>query len=75
MMTNLQLARATPDGNEASKLAAVTEPYVNILEVGGQLIKSAGINIVTKLQAAYSDKTVLADLKSSSRYIREIWFE
>ena len=74
-MIKLQLARATLDCNEALRLAAATTPYVNILEVGTPLIKSVGMNIATKLKAAYSDKTVLTDLKSSSRYMCEIWFE
>ena len=74
-MVKLQLARATLDGNEALRLAAATAPYVNILEVGTPLTKSVGMNIATKLKAAYSDRIVLADLKSSSRYMREIWFE
>jgi 3-hexulose-6-phosphate synthase len=64
-MVKLQLAMDTLDGEEALKLAAIVAPYAHILEAGTPLIKSVGINIVRQLRAAYPDKLVLADLKSS----------
>ena len=64
-MVNLQLALDTLDGKEALELAALAASYVDILEAGTPLIKSVGINIVTQLKSAHSDKIVLADLKSS----------
>lgn len=64
-MVKMQLALDTLDGDEALRLAALTAPFVNILEAGTPLIKSVGISIVTRLKAAHPDKLVLADLKSS----------
>lgn len=64
-MVKLQLALDTLDGEEALKLASLAAPYVNILEAGTPLIKSVGINIVTRLKSAHPDKIILADLKSS----------
>jgi 3-hexulose-6-phosphate synthase len=64
-MVKLQLALDTLDGDEALRLAALTAPFVNILEAGTPLIKSVGISIVTRLKAAHPDKLILADLKSS----------
>lgn len=64
-MVKLQLALDTLDGEEALKLASLAAPYVNILEAGTPLIKSVGINIVTRLKSAHPDKIILADLKTS----------
>jgi 3-hexulose-6-phosphate synthase len=64
-MVKLQLALDTLAGDEALRLAALTAPFVNILEAGTPLIKSVGISIVTRLKAAHPDKLILADLKSS----------
>ncbi|HLO18521.1 MAG TPA: orotidine 5'-phosphate decarboxylase / HUMPS family protein, partial [Anaerolineales bacterium] len=64
-MVKLQLALDTLDAKEALRLAHLAAPYVNILEAGTPLIKSVGINIVTQLKSAHTDKIVLADLKSS----------
>ncbi|RJP49818.1 MAG: hypothetical protein C4586_06810 [Anaerolineaceae bacterium] len=64
-MVKLQLALDNLDAEEALKLAYLAAPYVNILEAGTPLIKSVGINIVTRLKAAHHDKLILADLKSS----------
>jgi 3-hexulose-6-phosphate synthase len=64
-MVKLQLALDTLDGEEALKLASLAAPFVNILEAGTPLIKSVGINIVSRLKAAHPDKLILADLKSS----------
>lgn len=64
-MVKLQLALDTLDGEEALNLASLTAPYVQILEAGTPLIKSVGIQIVTRLKSAHPDKIILADLKSS----------
>lgn len=65
MTVKLQLALDTLDGDEAIRLAKLTAPYIDILEAGTPLIKSVGIQIVSKLKGAHPDKIVLADLKSS----------
>lgn len=64
-MVKLQLAMDTLDGDEAVRLASATAPFVDIIEAGTPLIKSVGINIVTKLKTAHPEKIILADLKSS----------
>jgi 3-hexulose-6-phosphate synthase len=64
-MVKLQLALDTLDGAEAARLAAAAAPFVDILEAGTPLIKSAGIGIVRALKAAHPGKLILADLKSS----------
>src|SRR5262245_48270357 len=64
-MVKLQLALDTLNEGEALRLARTTAPYVDIMEAGTPLIKSAGINIVRKLRNAHPDKLILADLKSS----------
>jgi 3-hexulose-6-phosphate synthase len=65
MTIKLQLALDTLDADEALKLAQLTAPYIDILEAGTPLIKSVGIQIVSRLKDAHPEKTVLADLKSS----------
>jgi 3-hexulose-6-phosphate synthase len=64
-MAKLQLALDTLDCNEALRLASLVAPFVEIIEAGTPLIKSAGIGIVTQIKSAHPDKIVLADLKSS----------
>jgi len=64
-MPKIQLALDTLSAETALELARLTAPYVDILEAGTPLIKSAGIGIVSRLKIAYPDKLVLADLKSS----------
>lgn len=64
-MIKMQLALDTLDGEKALELASLAAPYVDILEAGTPLIKSVGINIVTRLKSTHPDKIVLADLKSS----------
>jgi 3-hexulose-6-phosphate synthase len=61
----IQLALDTLSAETALELARLTAPYVDILEAGTPLIKSAGIGIVSRLKIAHPDKLVLADLKSS----------
>lgn len=64
-MVKLQLALDTLDAEDALRIASLAGPFVDILEAGTPLIKSVGINIVTRLKSAHPDKLVLADLKSS----------
>ena len=64
-MPKIQLALDTLSAETALELARLTVPYVDILEAGTPLIKSAGIGIVSRLKIAHPDKLVLADLKSS----------
>jgi 3-hexulose-6-phosphate synthase len=64
-MPKIQLALDTLSAETALELARLTAPYVDILEAGTPLIKSAGIGIVARLKIAHPDKLVLADLKSS----------
>ena len=65
MAVKLQLALDTLDAGEAINLAKLCAPHVDILEAGTPLIKSVGIQIVSRLKDAHPDKIVLADLKSS----------
>jgi 3-hexulose-6-phosphate synthase len=65
MAPKIQLAMDTLQFNHALELARLTSPYVDIIEAGTPLIKSVGIQIVRELRAAYPDKLILADLKSS----------
>ncbi len=64
-MPKIQLALDTLSAETALELARLTASYVDILEAGTPLIKSAGIGIVSRLKIAHPDKLVLADLKSS----------
>lgn len=64
-MPKIQLALDTLSAETALELARLAAPYVDILEAGTPLIKSAGIGIVSRLKIAHPDKLVLADLKSS----------
>ena len=65
MAGKLQLALDTLNANEAINLAKLCAPHVDILEAGTPLIKSVGIQIVSRLKDVHPDKIVLADLKSS----------
>jgi 3-hexulose-6-phosphate synthase len=40
-------------------------PYVDIIELGTPLIKSAGLSVVSAVKAAHPDKDVFADLKTA----------
>jgi 3-hexulose-6-phosphate synthase len=64
-MPKIQLALDTLEWDRALELARLASPYVDILEAGTPLIKSVGIRVVSELKAAYPEKLVLADLKSS----------
>lgn len=65
MAPKIQMAMDTLDINHALELARLASPYVDIIEAGTPLIKSVGMEIVRKLRAAYPDKIILADLKTS----------
>ena len=65
MAVKLQLALDTLNADEAINLAKLCAPHVDILEAGTPLIKSVGIQIVSRLKDVHPDKIVLADLKSS----------
>ena len=64
-MPKIQLALDTLSAETALELARRTAAYIDILEAGTPLIKSAGIGIVSRLKIAHPDRLVLADLKSS----------
>ena len=60
----LQFAMDTLTTEVALELAAAAAPYVDILELGTPLIKSAGLSAITAIKAAHPDKIVFADLKT-----------
>jgi 3-hexulose-6-phosphate synthase len=65
MTVKLQLALDTLDGEKALRIAEQTAIHVDIIEAGTPLIKSVGIQIVSKLKESHPEKIILADLKSS----------
>ncbi|MEI7990181.1 MAG: orotidine 5'-phosphate decarboxylase / HUMPS family protein [Chloroflexota bacterium] len=65
MTCKIQLALDTLDYDHALYLAHIISPWVDILEAGTPLIKSVGIQIVSRLREEFPDKLILADLKSS----------
>jgi 3-hexulose-6-phosphate synthase len=70
-MAKIQLALDTLDGDHALELAALAAPYVDIIEAGTPLIKSVGIGIVAKLQAAQKDPA--ASACAIANLVKEIW--
>lgn len=60
----LQFAMDTLTTDAALELAAAAAPYVDILELGTPLIKSAGLSAITAIKDAHPDKVVFADLKT-----------
>jgi 3-hexulose-6-phosphate synthase len=62
-MTLLQVALDFLYTNEALKIAAATQEYVDIIEAGTPLIKSEGIRVVEILKKSYQRKKIFADLK------------
>jgi 3-hexulose-6-phosphate synthase len=62
-MTLLQVALDFLYTNEALKVAAATQEYVDIIEAGTPLIKSEGIRVVEILKKSYQRKKIFADLK------------
>ena len=65
MSVKLQLAIDTLDGERALQIAKQTAYYIDIIEAGTPLIKSVGIQMVSRLKESHPDKIILADLKSS----------
>ena len=61
----LQVALDVLDLPSALTLANQVSEYVDILELGTPLVKSAGIAAVTAVKAAHPDKLVFADLKTA----------
>lgn len=60
----LQFAIDTLSTMEALNLAAAVADYVDILELGTPLIKSAGLSAITAIKEAHPDKVIFADLKT-----------
>ena len=59
----LQLAVDVLTTGEALRIARLTHPHFDILEVGTPLIIEEGLHALTALKAAFPDKLYLADLK------------
>ncbi len=62
-MAILQVALDFLHTNEALKVAAVIQDYVDIIEAGTPLIKSDGIRVVETLKIIFQRKQIFADLK------------
>lgn len=60
----LQFAMDTLTTEHALDLAGKAAPYVDVLELGTPLIKSAGLSAITAIKEAHPDKIVFADLKT-----------
>lgn len=60
----LQVALDFLSGKKALQIAAEVEEWVDILEAGTPLIKSEGIQIVSRLKKRHLDRIILADLKT-----------
>ena len=68
----LQVALDLESLNDALALAIKIAPYVDILEAGTPLIKSAGIQAVQALKKAHPDKLICADLKTADAGYLEV---
>jgi 3-hexulose-6-phosphate synthase len=64
-VVQLQVALDVLDLPSALTLANRVSEFVDILELGTPLVKSAGIAAVTAVKAAHPDKLVFADLKTA----------
>ncbi len=60
----LQFAMDTLTTEHALELAGKAAPYVDVIELGTPLIKSAGLSAITAVKDAHPDKIVFADLKT-----------
>lgn len=60
----LQVAMDLLTVEDALELAARVAEFVDIIELGTPLIKSAGLAAVTAVKTAHPDKTVFADMKT-----------
>ncbi|MCX8188099.1 MAG: orotidine 5'-phosphate decarboxylase [Nitrososphaeria archaeon] len=63
-LPKLQLALDLLEAERALKLALDTRDYIDIIEAGTPLIKSAGISIVRFFKNIFPDKIILADMKT-----------
>ena len=64
-MTKLQVAVDLLTTADALALTNKVAPFVDIIELGTPLIKSAGIAVISAVKAAHPDKEVFADLKTA----------
>lgn len=65
LVVRLQVAMDVLDLPAALTLAGQVSEYVDVLELGTPLVKSAGISAVSAVKAAHPDKLVFADLKTA----------
>ncbi len=64
-MTELQVAIDLLSTADALALTRRVADYVDIIELGTPLIKSAGLSVISAVKAAHPDKQVLADMKTA----------
>lgn len=64
-MTKLQVAVDLLSTADALALTNKVAPYVDIIELGTPLIKSAGLGVISAVKAAHPDKEIFADLKTA----------
>jgi 3-hexulose-6-phosphate synthase len=64
-MTKLQVAVDLLSTADALALTNKVAPYVDIIELGTPLIKSAGLGVISAVKAAHPDKEVFADMKTA----------
>ncbi|MEM3030611.1 MAG: 3-hexulose-6-phosphate synthase [Candidatus Micrarchaeia archaeon] len=62
-MAKLQLALDFVDAERALAIVREAAPFIDIIEAGTPLIKSAGIGIVRRLKKMFPGKKIAADLK------------
>ncbi|WP_248761063.1 3-hexulose-6-phosphate synthase [Pseudarthrobacter sp. SSS035] len=60
----LQVAMDLLTVEDALELASKVAEFVDIIELGTPLIKSAGLSAITAVKAAHPDKIVFADMKT-----------
>lgn len=60
----LQVAMDLLTTEDALELAGKVSEYVDIIELGTPLVKSAGLSAVTAIKEAHPDKIVFADMKT-----------
>jgi 3-hexulose-6-phosphate synthase len=64
-MTKLQVAVDLLSTADALALTNKVAGYVDIIELGTPLIKSAGLGVISAVKAAHPDKEVFADMKTA----------
>ena len=65
MTCKVQVALDFAEMEKALEVAQAVSPYVDILEAGTPLIKSAGLEVVRRLREEHPDKLIVADMKST----------